>query len=145
MKRKTATSMELRAKIRERGLRATPARIAVCDVLAKASGPLTHAEVSRQLVHRDIDQTTVFRNLTDLVEAGLVRRIEVGDHVYRFEWCAGAEAEAKHAHFVCVDCGGVTCLTDLAPAAPAAVHRAGKKVIRDVTEVLYKGHCSSCE
>jgi len=137
--------MDLRALIREQGLRATPARLAVCDALSKASGPLTHAEVSKLLASRDIDQTTVFRNLTDLVEANLIRRIEVGDHVYRFEWLGGADHDKGHAHFVCVECGEVTCLTDLPPAAPAAVQRAGKNVIRDVTEVLYKGHCSSCD
>lgn len=115
-----STKLDLRALIRERGLRATPARLAVCDVLSKASGPLTHAEVSKLLASRDIDQTTVFRNLTDLAEVNLIRRIEVGDHVYRFEWQGGVEHDTSHAHFVCVECG-------------------------EVTEVLYKGHCSSCE
>lgn len=140
-----STKMDLRTLLRERGMRATPARLAVCDVLSKAEAPLTHAEVSKLLAPRDFDQTTVFRNLADLVEARVIRRIEVGDHVYRFEWQAGGDADALHAHFFCVDCGEVTCLTDLPSVASAAVRRAGKNVIHDVTEVLYKGHCSSCE
>ena len=143
MKRKA--KLDLRALIRARGLRATPAHIAVCEALLQAAGPLTHAEVARLLDARGTDQTTVFRNLSDLSEAGLVRRLEVGDHVYRFEWCGTADSDSGHAHFVCVDCGEVTCLPDLPPSAPAAVQRAGRKLIRDVTEVLYKGHCTHCE
>ena len=136
---------ELRALIRECGLRVTSARVAVCEILSQAGTPLTHAEVAKALAARDIDQATVFRNLTDLVDAGLIRRMEVGDHLYRFEWRGDDQANTGHAHFVCVECGEVTCLTDLKPATPAALQRAGKNVIRDVTEVLYKGHCSSCD
>lgn len=135
---------DVRSLIREKGLRATPARIAVCEVLQQAAGPLTHADVARLLDGRGTDQTTVFRNLNDLAEVNLVRRLEVGDHVYRFEWRGATASDAGHAHFVCVDCGEVSCLEDLRPSTPAAVQRAGKKLIREVTEVLYKGHCTHC-
>jgi len=136
---------DLRDLIRAAGLRATPARIAVCAALQKAEAPLTHAEVAKLLDARGTDQTTVFRNLTDLAEVGLVRRLEVGDHLYRFEWSGSTETQSGHAHFVCVDCGGVTCLPELPPASPAPLKNLGKKLIRDVTEVLYKGHCTECE
>lgn len=132
-----------RAVLRELGLRATPARMAVCKLLSGSEGPLTHADVANRLESRGIDRTTVFRNLNDLVEAGLVRRLEVGDHVYRFEWRDRDVTKADHPHFVCVDCGEVRCLPDVAPAAiPAGRQRTHQ--ILDVTEVLYKGHCSSC-
>lgn len=134
---------EWRTVLRELGLRATPARIAVCKILSVAEGPLTHAEVANRLDSRGIDRTTVFRNLNDLVEAGLVRRLEVGDHVYRFEWRDRAAASGDHPHFVCVDCGEVRCLPDVAPAA-IPVNRQRSHQIVDVTEVLYKGHCSVC-
>lgn len=132
-----------RAILREHGLRATPARIAVCKILSAVEGPLTHAEVATRLDSRGIDRTTVFRNLNDLVEAGLARRLEVGDHVYRFEWRDRTAAGGDHPHFVCVDCGEVRCLPDVSPAAiPAARQRTHQ--ILDVTEVLYKGHCVDC-
>ena len=136
--------MDVRSLIREKGLRATPARIAVCEVLVRAAGPLTHAEVAKSLDSLGTDQTTVFRNLNDLAEVDLVRRLEVGDHVYRFEWRGGVDSEAGHAHFVCIDCGEVSCLPGVQPTTPAAVKRAGKELIGDITEVLYKGHCTHC-
>lgn len=142
MKRKK--KLDPRALIRGKGLRATPARIAVCEVLQQATGPVTHAEVASVLGGRGTDQTTVFRNLNDLAEVGLVRRLEVGDHLYRFEWCGSLEAEPGHAHFVCVDCGEVTCLHDMSPDTAPPLQRAAKRGIRTVTEVLYKGHCTHC-
>ncbi|REK17418.1 MAG: transcriptional repressor [Planctomycetota bacterium] len=135
---------DLRSLIREKGLRATPARVAVCEVLERATSPLTHADVAKLLDARGTDQTTVFRNLNDLVEVNLVRRLEVGDHVYRFEWCGATAPNTGHAHFMCVDCGEVSCLEDLQPSQPTAVARASKKLIGDITEVLYKGHCAHC-
>ena len=135
---------ELRSLIREKGLRATPARTAVCEVLQRASSPLTHADVAKLLDARGTDQATVFRNLNDLAEVNLVRRLEVGDHLYRFEWCGEPARDTGHAHFVCVDCGEVSCLEDLQSGTPKAVPPAARKLIGDVTEVLYKGHCAHC-
>lgn len=143
MKNKNKT--DLRALIRVKGLRATPARIAVSEALQQAAGPLTHAEVAKLLDDRGTDQTTVFRNLSDLAEVGLVRRLEVGDHLYRFEWSGSPETESGHAHFVCVECGEVTCLHDMSAESAPPVQRAAKRGIGTVTEVLYKGHCTDCE
>lgn len=140
---KNKQSLEIREQLRALGLRATPARIAVCQALADAEGPLTHAEVASCLDDHGVDRTTVFRNLIDLCQAGLLRRLEVGDHVYRFEWRSTQALEPDHPHFVCVECGEVQCLkTVLPPPIPAARKRAEQ--IHDVTEVLYKGHCSQC-
>ena len=49
----------------------------------------------------------------DLAETGLIGRTDLGDHVWRFEirkQVAGHTIE--HPHFVCTDCGTVSCLTD---------------------------------
>ena len=142
MSRRNTT--DLRSLIREKGLRATPARTAVCEVLQRASSPLTHADVAKLLDERGTDQATVFRNLNDLVEVSLVRRLEVGDHLYRFEWCGETAPQTGHAHFVCVDCGEVSCLEDHQPPMLTALAAGGRSFIGDVTEVLYKGHCANC-
>ncbi|REJ67025.1 MAG: hypothetical protein DWQ31_12850 [Planctomycetota bacterium] len=54
-------------------------------VLRDSSASLTHAAVSARLTEHGVDQATVFRNLRHLVTANLVRRSEIGDHVWRFE------------------------------------------------------------
>ncbi|SRR6056297_293555 len=126
--------------IREAGLRATPARMATLQLLRASDAPLTHAVVADHLAATGVDKATAFRNLNDLVEVGLLRRTEVGDHVWRFE-AISAEHDSGHPHFLCVDCGTVSCLDDV--KLTAGSQRASAKV-GEVTEILLRGHCNEC-
>lgn len=162
----------LKSLVRGAGLRCTAARLAVLEHLLAATGPQTHAEVSTTLDHRGFDRATIYRNLTELTEAKLVTRVDLGDHVWRFEAKrhGGGDGHGHggdHPHFVCTSCGEVSCLDDVnvaitqRPGAdkPAAAGggtagtKAGKKSpaagkrpgIPAVTEVLLKGTCGNCE
>jgi len=128
--------------IRGAGLRATPARLATYQILCDADAPLTHREVAEQLTGSGIDKATVFRNLNDLVGAGILRRSERGDHVWRFEMAEkGEKKHASHPHFVCVDCGSVTCLSQVSLTRSSL---ARSSEIGEVTEILLRGHCTEC-
>ena len=141
-KRSPADVPQIRARIRQSGLRGTPARIAVLQELHRATAPLTHAELAEKLVPLGFDKATIFRNLNDLAEAGLVSRTELGDHLWRFEIRdPDHPAAAQHPHFVCVDCGSVACLEEM-EFTSASRRRA--KGIGTITEILIKGHCESC-
>jgi Fur family transcriptional regulator, ferric uptake regulator len=133
---------QIRALLGGVGLRTTAARLAVVRRLQRATSPVSHAEVAEELVPLGFDKATVFRNLTDLVDAGLVTRTELGDHVWRFELRDQAHPDrGHHPHFVCVDCGSVTCLHEV--DVPKAMQKSWSR-IGDVTEVLLKGHCHTC-
>jgi Fur family ferric uptake transcriptional regulator len=117
--------------------------LAVLIELSRANSPLTHAEVADLLIDRGIDKATVFRNLVDLVDAEILSRTELGDHVWRFEVRgAGTEADIQHPHFVCLDCGSVTCLSDLDFDAPS---RRATSRVGDIKEILIKGVCVACQ
>jgi Fur family ferric uptake transcriptional regulator len=133
---------EARKLIREAGLRSTPARISVINALKRAAKPQTHAELSDLLVPLGFDKATVFRNLTDLAEAELVLRTELGDHVWRFELRDPSHDRSSHPHFVCVDCGTVSCIEEMALPSPTV--RRSLNIAR-ISEVLVKGHCGTCE
>jgi Fur family transcriptional regulator, ferric uptake regulator len=134
---------EIRELLRKAGVRATPARIAVLQELRAATSPLTHADLAEKLVPVGFDKATVFRNLADLTDAELISRTELGDHVWRFEAIDPAHpGSEKHPHFVCVECGGVTCLGDM-EFTSTSKRRA--KTIGRITEILIKGHCTECE
>ena len=75
----------IKTLLKQVGMRATPARIATLAVLSQSSKPLSHAEVSAELKNLGVNKTTVYRNLNDLVGANLLRRAELGDHIWRFE------------------------------------------------------------
>ncbi len=133
---------ELRALIRKAGLRSTSARLAVLQHLRQINSPMTHAELAEELVPLGLDKATIFRNLADLTEADLVTRTELGDHVWRFEIRDPDDPhQGKHPHFVCVDCGKVTCFADIT-FGKATQKRTEE--IGHVTEILLKGHCHDC-
>jgi Fur family transcriptional regulator, ferric uptake regulator len=135
---------EIRARLRAAGLRSTEARIAVLRRLIEATAPLTHAEVARAIDSQGYDKATIYRNLVELSEAGLVSRIELGDHVWRFELRRSGQGEPPaHPHFVCIDCGEVSCLTGVNVSIVPATDAPGP-ALGDVTEVLLKGHCQRC-
>jgi Fur family ferric uptake transcriptional regulator len=147
MARKQPPLDAAKARLREAGLRCTAARMAVLDHLMRTAGPKTHAEVAEALSDRGFDRATIYRTLTELTESRLVSRVELGDHVWRFEVKrphtgkkAGGNDAEHHPHFLCTACGEVSCLDDV------SIDISPKKnsVIRAVTEVLLKGRCENC-
>ncbi|MEM7477271.1 MAG: transcriptional repressor [Planctomycetota bacterium] len=128
--------------IREAGLRATPARVATLELLQESSSPLTHAEVAEHLSKAGVDKATAFRALNDMTEAGLLRRTELGDRVWRFELIGEGEDEhLGHPHFVCIECGQVSCLGDIKLTKKSLSTSAQ---IGRVTEILLRGQCADC-
>jgi Fur family ferric uptake transcriptional regulator len=158
----------VRSLIRGAGLRCTAARLAVMQHMLAVPGPESHAEVSRSLADRGFDRATIYRNLTELTEANLVTRVDLGDHVWRFEPKRHADGHGHaedHPHFLCTTCGEVSCLDDFdvaitprpatdrptagggaAGAKASAQKRGGRRqALPAVTEVLLKGTCENCE
>jgi Fur family ferric uptake transcriptional regulator len=111
-------------------------------LLRDADAPLTHANVAEHLATNGVDKATAFRNLNDMADAGLLRRTELGDHVWRFEVIGeGGHDQSAHPHFLCVDCGTVSCLNDVKLTA-GGQRESGK--VGEVTEILLRGHCNDC-
>lgn len=118
--------------------------MAVLRHLAKVARPLSHGEMVEALGEFGFDQSTIYRALHELGEAGVLSRLDLGDQVRRFELRGDTRSdEVEHPHFMCVDCGKVTCLDDfsfqLMPGRGARRDRLGA-----ITEVLLRGHCGSC-
>lgn len=130
--------------LRAAGLRATAPRRAVLRLLHEWSRPATHAEVSEALAADSWDRATVYRNLCDLADAGLVSRSDMGDHVWRFELARPVvgpdHPPSAHPHFVCNTCGKVSCLPDL----PLPVEHVPAAVRTGRVEVRVHGICDAC-
>jgi Fur family transcriptional regulator, ferric uptake regulator len=139
----SSASQGHRELIRTKGLRATAPRIAVYDHLSRLATPVSHGDIAAELAGEGWDRATVYRNLIDLTEAGLVRRSDLGDHVWRFELVRGRHAASGHPHFMCESCGDVQCLPDHAVeikasrGAPRALRRKG-------IQIQLKGRCDRC-
>lgn len=144
MKRTRSTAEALRERLRKSGLRATTARVAVYRVLSEAKMPLSHAEVCSRIGDEGFDRATIYRNLVDLGEVGLVKRTDVGDHVWRFELTGdeGEHSSDVHPHFVCTGCGGVACLPEDAVVVRAV--SGAPRSLGDAVEVHVRGVCDAC-
>lgn len=139
-----AVSDTLRDELRAHGLKCTAPRLAVLALLTRSTTPLTHAEVVDALGDSAFDRATVYRNLMDLTEAGLVTRTDRGDHVWRFELCAQAPHGLQHPHFVCSTCGDVMCLP--ANAVTVTPGRGVPSALRQGSiEVQVRGMCDRCK
>lgn len=112
------------ARLRRVGQRYTPARRAVVDALVEAPAPVTTAQLVA--ARPSLPQSTTYRNLAVLEQAGVVHRVMSGDDFARFE--LSEELAGHHHHLVCVSCGGVE---DFTP--PAQLERSLASVVGRVT------------
>ena len=89
--------------LRGSGLRATPTRGAIIDVLKTTNSHMTASEIIRSLnvAAKTYDQSTIYRGLSDLGRVGLIAesRMSPGDTVY--EWIS----QSNHHHLQCTNCG----------------------------------------
>lgn len=85
------------------GLRYTGSRRRVVDVLAATDRPLTIPEI----LDRDatLAQSSAYRNLGELISAGVVHRIVSGDEFSHYE--LAEDLTSHHHHLVCTRCGRV--------------------------------------
>ncbi|HEX7662939.1 MAG TPA: transcriptional repressor [Polyangiaceae bacterium] len=138
-------TVELQSMLRAAGLRSTAPRIAVLRHLTDVDAPRSHAEIFDALGGEGFDRATLYRNLMDMAEKGLISRTDLGDHVWRFELkkqVAGHTIE--HPHFVCTDCGTVECLPDTSVKIARGGSSPKSLSGRDVA-VQLRGVCDDCE
>jgi Fur family ferric uptake transcriptional regulator len=91
------------SRLRHVDQRLTPNREAIIDILAATARPLTIPEV---LDARDgLAQSSVYRNLVVLEQAGVVHRIVTDDEFARFELTE--DLVGHHHHLICSRCGTV--------------------------------------
>lgn len=94
-------------RLRTAGLRYTGSRRAVVGVLARSDRPLTIPEIL--LEDGSLAQSSAYRNLNELIGAGVVHRIVAGDEYSHFE--LAEDLTSHHHHLVCTQCGRVADVT----------------------------------
>lgn len=131
-------------RLRSRRARITANRSMLVKVLAGAARPMTIPEI---LVHpHGLAQSSVYRNLVLLEEAGIVRRVVTHGHT-RYELTE--ELTGHHHHLVCSRCGvvqDVPASSDVERSvATAAAHTARQTGFRiDHHRLDLVGVCRRC-
>jgi Fur family transcriptional regulator, ferric uptake regulator len=130
------------ARLRERGGRATPGRRLLLGVLfgdrRHRSAEELAAEVKAQAP--DVNRSTIYRNLEELVRLGVVDRAHIGGGPAAYHL-----ASAAHGHLACEKCGSITEVPDelFDGLAGSLGERYGFTV--DPHHFALAGRCADCQ
>jgi Fur family transcriptional regulator, ferric uptake regulator len=125
--------------------RYTQLRRSLVDTLADAGRPLTIPEILA--ASPSLPQSSAYRNITALIDAGAVRRVNGTDDHGRFE--LAEELSGHHHHVMCASCGAVQDVEPslgleraLSETARAVVEAQGYVITEHRLELV--GMCPAC-
>lgn len=134
--------MDILQQIRDKGLKATPARLDVIKVLGSSHMAYSHSEL--ESLFSKMDRVTLYRVLKDFEDAGLVHKIMDVQGVTRFALCKHSCPDEHHAdehvHFNCSACHKMFCLEKV--QMPELKMPGGFKVTG--LQTLIYGLCKNC-
>jgi len=136
---------EVAAMLTAVGQRYTSGRRRLIAALQKGDGPLTTHEIAA--VDTTLAQSSIYRNLTLLEDAGAVTRIVTNDDFARYELAEGLTEH--HHHLICTQCGAVLDFEldhGTESTLDKALHRAAESAgfITTSHRLDLLGICSSC-
>lgn len=90
--------------IRNKGLRVTPARVAVLSILSNSSKPLDIASIWEEISKKNIDadQATVYRIIENFIKKDLISRLQFQEKKFFYE-----VKREDHHHAICTNCGKI--------------------------------------
>lgn len=128
--------------LRKRGLKATPTRLAVLEMVGKNQNAISLSEIQNEL--QDFDRVTLYRTLQALTEKGIIHKAledQTGSYyaMCNEECSTHHHHHEQHVHFKCIKCGEVFCLEI---SAPVSLKLPGYQV--DDFELKASGICENC-
>lgn len=129
-------------RLRQRGLRWTPQRRTVIEVLAAADGHVAAADLVERCRSRDPSTvpSTVYRTLNVLEELGLIRHGHGADGREEFH----VLPEREHGHLHCTECGNTWEIDESAANGIAQAFRGVDGFEIDIGHVTVVGRCREC-
>lgn len=130
--------------LREHGIKVTTTRLLVLKALLDRHRPTSPQELLESIPEHGLDQVTVYRTLTTLVESGLAQPVSTIDGSRRFEVHACEGCRVSHPHLQCRRCGELVCLEEGVLPPPIIPTRLGGYLI-DEAKVYLFGTCPACQ
>jgi Fur family transcriptional regulator, ferric uptake regulator len=132
----------VRDRLRERGLRWTPQRRTLIEVLSRTDGHVTGSELVDRC--RDLDPTTipstVYRTLDVLEELGLVSHSHSADGREEFH----VLPRDDHGHLHCISCGESWEIDATEAASLVGAVAAARGFSVDLSHLSIAGRCTAC-
>lgn len=132
----------LREQLRSRGLRWTPQRRLILDVLASTTGHVTSTEIVERVRDRDAEATpsTVYRTLDVLEELGYLHHSHGPDGREEFH----VLPDVEHGHLQCQGCGNSWEVAPDEVQALVSILRESRGFDVDVGHLTIAGRCADC-
>lgn len=93
----------MREVLKDKGYKATPARLAILDIFSKNKTPLNAEMIYKKTLKiknlKKINEATIYRTLLSLEESGLLKKINLRKNSSYFEL-----NNTHHHHIVCTKC-----------------------------------------
>ncbi len=93
----------MRNILKEKGYKATPARLAILEIFADNKLPMNAENIYKKLKsnksQRKVNEATVYRTLTSLEEGGILKRVDLRKDSFYFEL-----NDKHHHHMICTNC-----------------------------------------
>ena len=139
-----AERAQLAATLRERGLRLTPQRAALCEAIFGCPGHICAEHVLAEVMARQpelrLNKSTVYRNLDLLVELGLVSEHKCGDGPAQYE----PATRGQHSHLLCRRCGTLINLDEWLAKSLRQELQTRHEFVPDLESYPVFGVCASC-
>jgi Fur family transcriptional regulator, peroxide stress response regulator len=128
-------------KLKEKGLRITPQRLSIIDVLVKKghlhpSASFIYKEAKKKGIHLSL--SSVYENIKDLCRYGIIKSLEFDGKENRCETNLG-----EHINLICEHCGKIIdCEVPVSLNQRDVAKRTGFMITNNRLE--YYGYCAEC-
>lgn len=127
--------------LKRKGLKLTPQRILITDIIHEAKGHITANQIIERVQAQmpGVNKSTIYRTLDILEQAGCVYKSEQGN-----EFIYHHDHQGHHHHLQCSQCGRtISCDEDVfSPVQKAVLKQYGFQA--DFKHLMISGLCENC-
>lgn len=131
--------ISLEQLFKENNLKRTKLRVALLKCFIDAQHAQSYLNLKESL-GKNVDKSTLYRNLSAFEEAGIIHRINDHSGVSKYAFGKMNNHIGDHAHFVCEKCETVYCITKLNEAEINVPKGFKTKNV----QTIIRGICADC-
>lgn len=142
MGKSTGHNVKAEEMLENRGVRITPVRLLILDIIAASTRPVSAQEIEEKL--ETVDRSSITRTLATFSDHDIIHRISDGSGAQRYELCIDTTTEKhqdQHAHFHCNRCGKTYCLPDI----PLSIPLLPDNYLPESMTCIISGICPACQ
>ena len=134
---------DCKEELKNINLKATPARLAVLNILEKSDTPLDISHIFSLLNKKGLktDFATIFRTMNSFTEKGLTKQINLNEGKARYE----ISRNDNHHHLICQNCVSIEDISDCPIDALEKEIQEKKKFIIKTHSLEFFGLCKNCQ